>query len=207
MTRSNYQVRRATLDDIGPMSELWRLMRFDVESLAKRITEFQVAVDAEGRVIGALGLQISEKQGLVHHEAFGDFSLADQLRPALWERINAVATNHGLLRFWTQEQAPFWMHNGLHKASPEEIATLPQMWRPLAGQWLTLKLREDVEAVLSADKEFALFMQSEKQRTQQALRHAKVLKGLATLIAVAVLVLVVIGAVIVLKNQHVLRRS
>jgi cell division septal protein FtsQ len=44
-------------------------------------------------------------------------------------------------------------------------------------------------------------MQSERQRTQRALQHARVLKFLATAIAVALLILVVIGAVIVLQKS------
>src|SRR5437763_4648115 len=116
MDSSNYRVRRATLDDLPQLTGLWQAMHFPSEELAKRVTEFQVAESAEGKLLGAVGLQIAERQGRVHSEAFTDFSLAEQLRPLLWERLHAVATNHGLLRLWTQEQAPFWNHCGLLKA-------------------------------------------------------------------------------------------
>jgi hypothetical protein len=117
-----------------------------------------------------------------------------------------VATNHGLLRLWTLEEAPFWSRDGLQKAGPGEMEKLPQAWRELRGAWLTLKLREDPEGVVSLDKEFALFMESEKQRSQRALEHARVLKFVATGVAVLVVILVAIGALFVLKNQHLLRR-
>jgi N-acetylglutamate synthase-like GNAT family acetyltransferase len=207
MTLANYRVRRATLDDIGQLMSLWQSMHLPVDELAKRITEFQVAESGEQKITGAVGMQISERHGRLHSEAFTDFALADSLRPQLWERMQSVATNNGLVRLWTQEQAPFWNHCGLAKASPEEMEKLPAGWRTLAGQWLTLKLKEDIEEVISADKEFALFMESERQRTQRAFQHARILKFIATLLAVGVLFLVMAGAfVIIRKNPQLLHR-
>ena len=206
MNPSNYRVRRATLDDIGPLTALWKSMHFAADELGKRITEFQVAEGAEGKVLGAVGLQMAERQGRIHGEAFTDFALAENLRPLLWERVHAVATNHGLLRLWTQEHAPFWNHCGLVKADPETLEKLPVIWRGSSSRWLTLKLKEDLESVASLDKEFAMFMQSEKQRTERAFRHARVLKMVATLIAFTVLILVIAGAFYLLrKNPGLLR--
>ena len=207
MNPPHFVVRRATLDDIAQLTALWESMRFATEELARRVTEFQVALSAEGQLLGALGLQIAERQGLLHSEAFTDFSYADQVRPLLWERLHAVATNHGLLRVWTQESAPFWSHCGLAAPDPPALEKLPAVWRNLPSRWLTLKLREDVEAVIAVDKEFALFMQSERQRTDRAFQQARALTLIATLIAVALLVTVLIGAFILFqKNPQLLRR-
>ncbi len=200
MTLSDYHVRRATLDDIGQLTALWNAMNFPAMELAKRPTEFQVTEGADGKLVGLVGLQIAERQGRIHSEAFKDFALADQLRPLLWERIHAVATNHGLLRLWTQEQAPFWNHCGLVKADAEALEKLPAIWRGPASDWLTLKLREDIAAVISLDKEFALFKESEKQRTQRAFHQARILKMIATFIALALLVLVAAGAFYVVRK-------
>jgi len=200
MTSSNYHVRRATLDDIGQLTALWNAMNFPAMELAKRPTEFQVTEGSDGNLVGLVGLQIAERQGRIHSEAFKDFALADQLRPLLWERIHAVATNHGLLRLWTQEQAPFWNHCGLVKADAEALEKLPAVWRGPASDWLTLKLREDIAAVISLDKEFALFKESEKQRTQRAFQQARILKMIATFIALALLVLVAAGAFYVVRK-------
>jgi hypothetical protein len=122
---------------------------------------------------GAIGLEIAQKQGRIHSEAFTDFALADQLRPKLWERIHAVATNHGLLRLWTQEHAPFWSHCGLGKPDPDALQKLPAPWQAQKSDWLTLKLKDEIEKLISADKEFAMFMDAEKQRTARAFQHAK----------------------------------
>jgi hypothetical protein len=201
VTSANYRVRRATLDDIAQLTAIWQSMRFPAEELARRVTEFQVGEDAEGRLLGAIGLQISEKQGLIHSEAFDDFAHAEQLRPLIWDRLNAVATNHGLLRLWTREEAPFWNRCGLGKAEGDLLEKLPKAWRGPATGWLTVKLRDNVEAVLSADKEFAMFMQSEKQRTQRTLQQAKFFKFLATLIAFAVLAIAAAGIIMMIRRN------
>ena len=207
MSTAKYRVRRATLDDVGQLTTFWESMQYPVFALAKRVTEFQVAEGADGKLLGAVGLQIAEKQGLVHSEAFGDFALAEQLRPLLWDRLHAVATNHGLLRIWTQEQAPFWNHCGLVKADEEALQKLPMLWRGPSSGWLTLKLKDDVEGVLSLDKEFALFMESEKQRTNRVFHQARTLKTIATLIALAVLIAVAAwGVSIFLRNPQLLPR-
>ncbi len=176
-------------------------MQFPTEELSKRITEFQIGESAEGALLGAVGLQIAGKQGRIHSEGFTDFAFADQVRPLLWERMQSVATNHGLTRFWTQEKAPFWNHCGLAKADAEALAKLPAVWKTVPGDWLTLKLRDDVEALISADQEFAAFMAAEKLRTQRAFAHAKVLKIVATFLAIGLFGLVVLGAFILFKKN------
>jgi len=207
VSSSNYRVRRATLDDLGPLTVLWQSMHYPTEGLARRVTEFQVAEDANGNLLGALGLQIAERQGLIHSEAFADFALADQLRPMLWERVHAVATNHGLLRIWTQENAPFWNHCGLLQADAEALGKLPVLWRGPSAPWLTLKLKDDVETVMSADKEFALFMASEKQRTEQVFRQARWLKTVMTLLALGLLLAVAAWAIsLFMRNPQLLNR-
>jgi N-acetylglutamate synthase-like GNAT family acetyltransferase len=207
MNASNFRVRRATLDDIGQLIALWKSMHLPADELAKRVTEFQVAESAEGKVVGAVGLQIAERQGRIHSESFTDFAVADQVRPQFWDRVHAVATNHGLLRLWTQEQAPFWAHCGLVKPDEEALGKLPAHWRSHPANWLTLKLKDDIETLISVDKEFALFMESEKQRTARAFQHAKILKGIATIIAVALCVLMFVAFFqLVRRNPHLLGR-
>jgi hypothetical protein len=207
VSSSKYRVRRATLDDIGPLTAMWESMHYPVPELARRVIEFQVAEGADGKVLGAVGLQIAERQGLIHSEAFSDFALAEQLRPLLWDRVHAVATNHGLLRIWTQERAPFWNHCGLARAEADALEKLPVLWRGPSSPWLTLKLKDDVETVVSLDREFALFMESEKQRTEQVFQQARMLKTVATVIAVVLLIAVVVwGVSVFMRNPQLVPR-
>jgi N-acetylglutamate synthase-like GNAT family acetyltransferase len=202
------RVRRATLDDVSALTELWKTMMYPAEELARRITEFQVVESEHGKLAGAIGLSLAERQGLIHSEGFLDFAQADHARPLLWERLNSVATNHGLLRLWTQEKAPFWGHCGLASADEAALQKLPALWRQLPSGWLTLKLKDDLAEIISADKEFAVFMQAEKERTQRALQQAKALKFIATLLALALLVAVFVAAFLLLrKNPQLLHRG
>lgn len=201
VTESSYKVRRALVDDRPALAALWETMRLPADELERRLTEFQVVVDADDRVIGAIGIRLAGKQGLVHSEAFTDFALADTLRAALWERLQSVAANHGLVRLWTTETAPFWSRSGLTPPDARELEKLPPDWQSEGSRWLTLKLREDVDEVLNVDQEFALFMQAEKERTRQIMDQGKMLKLFATLLA-AGLLLAVIGVGFWMLTRH-----
>lgn len=181
-------VRRATLDDMTQLVALWQSMNLDPGPLARRVTEFQVAELRDGTFLGAIGLQIIDKQGCLHSEGFTDFAYAEQARAALWERFHALAANYRLWRLWTLEQAPFWKRCGMTRAAREDFESLPASWRK-GGEWMTIKLREDVDKLLATDAEFALFMQAEKAKTALALKRGRILKVL-----VGVLTLVILGA-------------
>jgi N-acetylglutamate synthase-like GNAT family acetyltransferase len=182
MNPSGYRVRRATLDDIGALRALWEAMRFSAGDLEKRLTEFQVAEDQEGNILGALGFQITGRQARIHSESFGDFSLAEPLRPLLFNRIQGLASNHGIVRLWTQESAPFWTQNGFQRPAASAMERFPAGWDRASAEWLTLQLKDE-DAITSLEKEFALFMESEKQRSARALDQARTLKMIVTILA------------------------
>lgn len=200
MSSTSFQVRRATVDDLPALLALWRGMDFPVagQGLEKRLTEFQVVVDDSGAVLAAVGLEMAERQGHIHHEAFSDFGLSGHLRPLLWDRLQTIATNHGLFRLWTREDAPFWKQTGLRPADPATREKLPAAWRA-DGEWLVLQMRAEAAIqAISEEKEFSHFMQAERARTQKTLDRARMLKQLATLAAImlALFVLVLIAYVI-----------
>ncbi len=207
MSLPAYKARRATLEDISALNALWLFMHLPAEDLSKRVTEFQVAEDSTGKIVGALGLEIVNKHGRIHSETFSDFGLSGDLRPLLWERIQTVANNHGVVRLWCQEDAPFWSRCGMVPADAETLPKLPPIWSALPPKWHTLKLKDDIESVLSLDKEFAVFMQAEKEKTARTMRHAKSLKVVATLVALGLFCLVIVAVVIIFKrNPNILHR-
>jgi hypothetical protein len=179
---SYLQARRATLDDITSLRNHWEMMRYPLVELEKQLTDFQVVVDSTGAVIGSIGLRTFQRQGHIHSEAFSDFSLAERARPLLWERIQALCTNHGVVRLWTDDPSPFWTHNGFQRALPAVLEKLPEPWDRTKPGWLTLQLRDE-NVVATLDKEFAMFVASEKQRSEQAIGQAKLLKTIVTVLA------------------------
>src|SRR6516225_3162151 len=103
MKPSDFQVRRATIEDLPALTRLWDSMNLAGAGLDRRLTEFQVVVDAIGTVVGTVGLQMLGKQALLHSEAFTDFAVADIVRPRLWDRLQMVAGNNGICRVWSLE--------------------------------------------------------------------------------------------------------
>lgn len=189
------------MDDIGALRALWEAMRFSAGDLEKRLTEFQVAEDQEGNILGALGFQITGRQARIHSESFGDFSLAEPLRPMLFNRIQGLAANHGIVRLWTQEGAPFWTHNGFQRPTASAFERFPAGWDRASAEWLTLQLKDE-EAITSLEKEFALFMESEKQRSARVLDQARTLKVIVTVIAFLVAIAVFAAAAYVFFTRR-----
>jgi len=64
-----------------------------------------------------------------------------------------------------------------------------------------VKLREETAATLSVEREFARFMEAEKQRTQAALRQARLLKAVATALALLLFGAVLLGGLYYLRHQ------
>ena len=201
MNPTEFRVRRATIEDLPDLTALWQSMNLPVNGLVRRLTEFQVATDAAGKIVGAVGLQLVGKQGLVHSEGFTDFGVTDIVRPMLWERLQMVAANHGIVRAWTKEVAPFWKQTGLAEPDAETLTKLPAFASEEPGKWFTIKLREDIEEVLSLDKEFELFKQSTAQQSQTALNQAKLLKTIATISAIILAVAVLVAVIFMLRNN------
>ena len=74
------------------------------------------------------------------------------------------------------------------------------VWRDANAGWQTLKLKDDIETAISLDKEFAMFMESEKQRSERALRQARVLKMVALMISLLLFLFVMAGAFLLIKR-------
>jgi len=201
MNPTDYRVRRATVEDLGALKAMWAAMRFSPEELERRLTEFQVVEGPGGKVVGGWGFQMEAKQGHIHSEAFSDFAVADIARPLFWNRLQSLTANHGIFRLWTQENTPYWTHNGFQPARPETLEKLPESWNRSAPGWLTLQLKDE-EAIASLEKEFALFKEAEQQQTARALSQAKTLKNVVTLVAIGIAILLfAVAAWLFFKRQ------
>lgn len=184
MSPETFSIRRATVDDLRALQTLWREMRFRADELERRPTDFQVAVDGRGDVLGAVALEIAGSQARIHHEAFHDFGLADALRPLFWKSFQALAASHGLFRLWTQEDAPFWKQAGLQPASKELLQTIPAKWSNDRGGWLTLALKDEAAiAALTADTELDVLMKIRREESSRTLARVDLLKKAAMVVA------------------------
>jgi len=200
MTMENPQVRRATIEDLPKMIELWQLEGLPLQDMEKRFKEFQV-IEAGGSVIALLGLEIVGIEGRLHSEAFARPEQADALRALFWDRIQVLGQNHGLVRVWTQFTTPFWNQSGFQAASPQKLEKLPAAFAGDPHPWRFFQLREDPANLPSIDKECAMFKELEQERTERLLRQAKLMKMVAAIVVMAVFVLVAFWIIAWYKTQ------
>lgn len=201
MTTPNQQVRRATVEDLQKLLMLWQQESLPWEGLEKRFKEFQVVEGEDGELRGTVGLQIVGSEGRLHSEAFAHPEEADALREVLWERAQIVANNFGLVRLWTQFATPFWNRTGFQYASAEVLPKLPANFAADPHPWKYVQLRAETAAPVNVDKEFALFREAEKERTEKIFRQARILKTIAAIVAIGVFILVAIWAFLFVRMQ------
>ncbi|MGZ4962707.1 MAG: hypothetical protein ACXWBP_13100 [Limisphaerales bacterium] len=198
-----FTTRRATTDDLGALEALWKAAPLPVQELEKQFTDFQVAIDQNGRLSGAIALRIVGHQGYIHSEAYVDFSLTDSVRPLLWKRLQTLAQNLGLFRLWTLEQAPYWKKEvGFVGADSAKLEKLPENFGPREQSWLTLQLKEEQAAPDHLEQQFQMFKESQRAETERLYQQAKALKILATIIAVLLFVSVLLGGIFLLRHGH-----
>jgi hypothetical protein len=190
LTGEGWRVRRAVVDDLGPLADLWRAAQMPAENLDKKFTDFQVVEDAAGQLHAGVALEIADKAGRIHSEAIADFALADTLRPLLWARLRSVAQNHGLFRLWTQEKAPFWKKDaGFAAASAEGMEKFPEAFGSPRDGWLTLQLRDERADPDSIERQFAAFKETERAKREKLLSQVRPLKWIGIGIGVVLLII------------------
>jgi hypothetical protein len=206
MSDSAYRVRRAIIDDLETLRDLWATNHLPAEDLDKRLKECQVVEGPDGTLLGALAMEINGRSGRLHSEAFADFARADEMRHALWERMQSVGTNHGLARYWTQEPAPFWRNNGFQAPDEAAMKKLAEQWAAIQGPWITLRVRDEEALEKSLDKEFARFKEETKRQTDRAMAPGRTMKTAATIIAIILAIAVFVASIYVMMNQFGMRR-
>src|SRR5260370_6293510 len=194
MTTTNLPVRRAPVEELQRMAALWQQEHLSVSDLEKRFKEFQVIEAVGGELLGAIGLEVAGPEGRLHGEVFAHADERNALGEKLWGRAEVLASNHGLVRLWTQLPAPFWQQNGFRQPPAEAAAKQPAGFTGEARPWLCLQLKDESAPVASLDKEVALFKESENGTTNRLFRHAKVMKVIATVVSFALFFMVVVWA-------------
>jgi hypothetical protein len=157
------------------------------DDLEKRLTEFQVVVDANGTFLGSVGFQVSQEHALLHNEGFTDFSIADAARDLFWQRIQILCSNHTVFRIWTQERSPFWKNFGFRPPDAETFARLPGEWRNESdAAWLTFQLKDEAAIAAALGTDLAGLMDAEKKQTENVREKAQTLRTAVTVIGFAI---------------------
>ena len=201
MSDQMYQVGRATIADVPELCRIWRDLGLPVDELEKRFSEFQVARDGAGNLVGAIGIAVSGLDGLLHSEAIVDPIRTDIIRDELWSRVRTLAANRGLARIWTLETAPFWQRVGFSKANIDQLKKLPEIFGKPEFNWFRIQLRDEDAIPKSIEAEFALFVQQQRAETERLIHQARFLKLIATVLAVIILIFVIFAAIHVIQYK------
>jgi N-acetylglutamate synthase-like GNAT family acetyltransferase len=199
---AQFSIRRATTDDRESLKSLWRSMLLPADELEKRLTEFQVAETADGRLLGAIGIQIVRQHARLHSESYLDFARTDEARQLFWNRMQTLASNHGVFRVWTQESSPFWSQLGFRSANAAKLAELPPEWQLAKGEWFMLQLKDEQAIVNALDKDFADFMSMERRHTERTYEQARTLRTIITVIGftIGILCFILVGYMLIHRN-------
>lgn len=199
----DWRVRRAVVDDLAALAELWREAQMPAQNFEKNFTDFQVVEDGEGRLRATVAMEISGHFGRLHSEAIADFALADTLRPLLWARLQGVAQNHGIYRLWTLEAAPFWKKDAGFAPPGEDVKQkFPEAFGSADQPWLTLRLREEGADPEALERQFEAFRATEQARRERLLSQVAPLKWVGLAIAAALFVVGMIALAHVLLSMR-----
>jgi N-acetylglutamate synthase-like GNAT family acetyltransferase len=186
---SLHRTRRANVDDLPQLIQLWTAAHLPAGELDKQFTDFQIVEDDAGGIAGAVAMQITGADGRIHSEAFIDFGRSDELRASLWKRLQTVAQNHGLFRLWTEERAPWWKKDAGFAAPTAEVwPKLPESFGQRKETWLTLRLKDEAADPERLEKELAAFKEAERAKREKLLAQAQVIRIVGTLLAALVFV-------------------
>lgn len=180
-TPLTYTVRRATLDDLPALRELWSWGEQPLELVEKQFTQVQLAESSDGALVGALFFQADRQHGHIHHDTVMTSPDEDKIRAAFWERLEVLGRNHGLFRLWTQSTDPFWIEKGFKAPDAKALEKLPPSFQQAGGQgpWLCLVLKQESAEGLSVEQQFEIFTQSQRAETERLISQAQTLKKVA----------------------------
>ena len=203
MTEPRATVRRADLEDLPRLRELWLLAGYVVPDLERRFTEFQVVESSPGKIHAAVALQLGSRHGRIHSEVHEDPGSISEHRLLLWERLQTVSKNHGLLRLWVVAPSP-WESMGFLKAEGSVLERLPAVLGTPDQPWSTFALREDSREAISLEKELEIFQQMQREETANLLKRTRFIKMLVAVIAMAFAGFVAWLGVMLLRRRRAL---
>lgn len=182
-------------------------MSLPQDDLEKRLTEFQLVVDADDTFLGAIGLQVCREHALLHSEGYTDFSVADAARELFWQRAQVLCSNHTVFRIWTQEASPFWKTFSFRPPDPETLSRLPAEWRnEFDNTWLTFQLKDEAAIAAALGTDLAGLMDAERRQTENVREKARTLRTTVTVICFAIGILAIGFAVYLVIHRGMLPR-
>lgn len=171
------------MEDLPALQGLWQGAGLPWDELEKFITEFQVVPGEEGVLLGAVGMLVDGNQALLHSEAVraSDDDDGDELRAALWRRIQIVARNQGVHRIWTQEDAPYWLASGFLPAPAADVASGGASFLDTTAEWSFFQLIDPSKAESLVQEQMAVWQATRTREAEEFQGKVKIFRGVAFL--------------------------
>lgn len=172
--------RRATVDDLPQLIELWDRAFCPADIFEKRLTEFHLVEDAQTkRILASIGIHPENTGAMIHSEVFGDPLNQDLYRDMLWPRFQTLSRNLGVSKIWTQETADFWLKVGFKRVLENDLGALPNF--PDREEHLSWRVFQifDEEMVEEKMKEnrYEALLQIQHDETEAYNRQLRVLRN------------------------------
>lgn len=191
MEAPQLNARRATLDDLAGLQALWQRCGLPWEQLERYLTEFQVVPLDDGTFVGAMGLLVEGHEALMHTEAIpADQGEPDEIRAALWRRVQIVARNQGVVRLWTQEDAPYWGASGYGVPDPKSRGEAKAGFLSDDPDWRMYQLVDPDRAAKMVQEQMAIWEATRSQESddlQETVRRIRTIAFVVTGLIIAVL--------------------
>lgn len=190
MELPGFSARRATLEDLPALQALWQQAGLPWDQLDKFVSEFQVAADESGSLLAAIGLLVEGDNALLHTEAISPAATlkADELRSALWRRVQIVARNQGVVRVWTQEDGEFWHAGVFQPADQAQVkAAGASFLSDISAAWFVCELIDPAKAKQIVNEQFAIWEASRTQEREDFRRKTRLLMAVAVALATVVI--------------------
>lgn len=200
--------RRADAEDLASLTDLWSAAGLPADELDGFLGEFHVVIDADGRVLHAIGLLVEDDQGLLHSEALapGASHDPDSCRSTAWKRLRIIARNQGVRRIWTREDAAYWSTCGFQPVAGSDLPEpLPSFATREDGWWL-FRHPEPSQAAQMIQQEMALWQTQREQEAEGFRSRLATFRVVAWGLVLVVAVLTVVFLALVKTQLPTMRR-
>jgi hypothetical protein len=199
--------RRATVEDLPALRLLWQAAGLPWDQLDRFVTEFQVVPGDGETLLGAIGFLVEGTQGLLHTESVTDGESADEVRSALWRRIQIIGRNQGVHQVWTQEDAPFWVTCGFMPASPERLQATSATFLDRTAAWQVFEFAAPEKLKARVDEQMAIWQATRAQEAEELQQRIRNFRNVAVLVATVVVgVMIVLLSIVMRQHPEVMQR-
>ena len=198
---SQYRFRRANVDDVERLHELWERHDFDTIPLEQRLIEFQVAVDEYDEIHAAIGIRLNQRQALFHHECWSA-EMTPQLRRELAAHALVVAERMQAWRIWILQDDVHWAEMGFDSVPPDHRENLPQGFGDWKADWKALKLKPDIASDENLARQFELLRIQSSESNEKLEKTGKLMKVLSYFLVAAIGVSVLIAALLYFQKTR-----